>query len=645
MTRTRTLLLLIAFMGRTAVWSAGVTSDADIAKELKEIDKVNAEGDWDTAWESLTQHEVPEWFADAKFGIYAHLGVYCVPAFGTEWYPRLMYQEDQKAFAHHRQTYGDQTEFGYKDFVPMFKLDKFDPAEWAQLYKDAGAKFAGPVAEHHDGFSMWASTVNRWNVGQMGPKRDIAGELIRELRRRDLKIITSFHHAFNIQGYYTAKEGWDTGDPQYGDLYGFPTMEDRTLARNRWLIKLKEVIDRYQPDQIWFDFGLAKMPDDYKQRMAAYYYNHEKIWGKPVIITRKGDHLPEGVGALDIERGWTSGIAADLWQTDDSAAHNSWSWVQGLRVKTPTEMVHELIDIVSKNGVLLLNVCPKADGTITEDQQTVLREMGRWLKVNGEAIYATRPWEVYGEGPTHTEKEGGFLETMQYTPHDIRYTRSKDGKTLYAIAMGWPGKSLALRFVEIDRLAPGAKVTLLGHDEPLAFNVSDSKQLEIRVPALVDDARPCRHAYAFKISGFETGLSPEARFVLPGVVTLKAENAVLEGQKIGTEEKSTGITNIGFWDNPTERVHWLLYVKKAGAYNAVGEFATPHSESLLTVDVADQRLPFTVKRTGNWDKPQMTEIGTVRFDQPGVYHLVLGATDRNNWRAVNVWDIKLAPQP
>jgi len=645
MARMRTLTILMTAMALLAAWPAGAADEAHLARELQEIDKVNAQGQWDTTWESLTQHEIPEWFADAKFGIYAHLGVYCVSGFGNEWYPRLIYQENQKAFEHHRKTYGDQSEFGYKDFVPMFTLEKFDPAEWAQLYKDSGAKFAGPVAEHHDGFSMWASTVNRWNVGQMGPKRDIAGELIRELRQRDLKIITSFHHAFNIQGYYTAKEGWDTADPQYGDLYGFPTMEDRTLARDRWLIKLKEVIDRYQPDQIWFDFGLGKIPDSYKQKMAAYYYNHEKIWGKPVIITRKNEYLPEGVGVLDIERGWTSGIAADLWQTDDSTAHNSWSWVQGLRVKTPAEMVHELIDIVSKNGVLLLNVCPKADGTITTEQQTVLREMGRWLKVNGEAIYATRPWDVYGEGPTHTEKEGGFLETMQYTSRDIRYTRSKDGKTLYAIAMGWSQDDILLRFVQIDRAGPGAKVELLGHDQPLSFTVNDSKQLSIKIPALSESQRPCRHAYAFKITGFTTTLSPEALFILPGAVTLKAENAVLEGQKIGTEEKNAGVTNIGFWDNPGERVHWLLYIKKAGAYNVVGDFATPHNGALLTVEVSGQRVPFSVSNTGGWDEPALTDIGTVRFAEPGVYHLVLRATDRNNWRAVNVWNIKLAPQP
>ena len=249
-----------------------------MANELAGIDQFNAQGDWEPTWESLTTHEIPEWFQDAKFGIYAHLGVYCVPAYGTEWYPRKMYQKDDAVYKHHVATYGDPSEFGYKDFVPQFTLDKFDAAEWAELYHQAGAKFAGPVAEHHDGFSMWASKISRWNIGNMGLKRDLAGELVAEIRKRDMKVITSFHHAFNIQGYYTPGDGWDTADPEFGDLYGYPLMEDRTLARNRWLLKLKEVIDAYNPDQIWFDFGLAKIPDEYKQRFAAYYYNHEEVW-------------------------------------------------------------------------------------------------------------------------------------------------------------------------------------------------------------------------------------------------------------------------------------------------------------------------------------------------------------------------------
>jgi alpha-L-fucosidase len=252
-------------------------------------------------WQSLCKHPVPEWFTDAKFGIYAHWGIYSVPAFESEWYPRNMYIKDSSVNKHHVATYGPLSQFGYKDFIPQFKAEKFDADAWADLYERAGAKFAGPVAEHHDGFSMWASKVNRWNSKDMGPKRDVTGELVEALRKRGIKIVASFHHAYNLQGYYTPVEGADTADPEYKDLYG--QFKDQKLAYDRWLIKIQEVIDAYQPDQIWFDFGLADVPDEYKRKMAAYYYNKEAEWGKEVIITRKGDHLPEGVGVLDIERG------------------------------------------------------------------------------------------------------------------------------------------------------------------------------------------------------------------------------------------------------------------------------------------------------------------------------------------------------
>ncbi|MHC4520083.1 MAG: alpha-L-fucosidase, partial [Planctomycetota bacterium] len=394
-----------------AAAGAAVAKDAYVAEQLDELDAFNAKGPWKTNWDSLTQHEIPEWFQDAKLGIYAHWGVYSVPAYGSEWYPRNMYRKDSGVYKHHVAKYGDQSKFGYKDFVPDFTAEKFDAEAWAELYARAGARFAGPVAEHHDGFSMWASKVNRWSVGGMGPKRDITGELVRALRRRDIKIITSFHHAFNIQGYYTTAEGWDTADPKYADLYG--QFEDQTLAHDRWLVKLKEVIDAYQPDQIWFDFGLQKIPDDYKQRMAAYYYNHEARWGRPVIITRKGTHLPDGVGALDIERGKMSGMGEELWQTDDSVATNSWCHVEGLKLKPAEELVHELIDIVSKNGVLLLNISPKADGTIPGGQREQLLAIGDWLRVNGEAIYATRPWKFHGEGPHLFDRGRGLGRIKQ----------------------------------------------------------------------------------------------------------------------------------------------------------------------------------------------------------------------------------------
>lgn len=588
------------------------------------------------SWESLSTHPVPEWFADAKFGIYAHLGVYCVPAFGTEWYPRLMFQENDGVYKHHVATYGDPSTFGYKDFIPKFKLEKFDPEQWAELYKQSGAKFAGPVAEHHDGFSMWASKVNRWNAKDMGPQRDVVGELVAAIRKRDMKIITSFHHGFNVQGYYTAKAGWDTADPKFEDLYG--QFKDPKIAYDRWFTKLQEVIDAYQPDQIWFDFCLGKVPDAYKRKFAAYYYNKQAEWGKDVIITRKGEDLPAGVGVLDIERGRMKDSNPQLWQTDDSTAYNSWSWVEDLKVKPPVEMIHELIDIVCKNGILLLNVCPKADGTITDQQQQLLREMGQWLKVNGEAIYATRPWLIYGQGPTRMTKGGGFLDTIHYTPQDVRFTRSKDGKTLYAICLGWPDGDFTLDSVTVQSAA-GARVSLLGSDAKVSYTVNPDKSMTIHTPKLDESKRPCQYAFSFKLEGFDLTANP---FGTSQAITLQAEQATLEGEKIAIEERNNQ-SNIGFWDNPQESVHWLVRIPAAGKYLVRGRFAAASGASQLLLTAQENQLKISIPASGSWEKPMTVDAGSMAFEKPGVYHLILAAADRSAWKAVNVWDIQLAP--
>jgi len=589
---------------------------------------------YEETWDSLRKHPVPEWFQDAKFGIYAHWGVYSVPGYGSEWYPRIMYQKDSDVYKHHAATYGDPSKFGYKDFIPMFKAEKFDPEEWAELYEKAGAKFAGPVAEHHDGFSMWASKVNRWNAADTGPKRDVTGELAAALRKRGIKIITSFHHGYNFQGYYTPGEGWDTADPQYADLYG--QFKDPRTAHERWFAKIKEVIDNYQPDQIWFDFCLAPIPDEYKRRMAAYYYGQEKKWGKPVIITRKGDHLPEGVGVLDIERGRMGDLAPFLWQTDDSVAHNSWGWVQNLQLKPAEELVHELIDIVSKNGVLLLNVAPKADGAIPDDQKRLLLEMGAWLQVNGEAIYGTRPWVLYGEGPSLRERGRGMEGDKQgpaapSTGPDVRFTRR--GETLYAISLGWPEGELALGSVHVAKAGPDAQATLLGSPAPVGYRVDDLQRLVIKTPDLAPEKHPCRYAYAFRISGFDL------RGFL--AVAVKAREAVLEGESIRLEEKTAGNPNIGFWNSPEARAHWLVKVPRAGTYLLRGDVAAGAGDTQLAVDVNGQTLTVSVAKTADWAIPVAAKLGSLRFDRPGVYHLTLRPADPASWKAVNVWGLEL----
>lgn len=404
-------------------------------------------------WESLGRHTpAPEWFRDAKFGIYFHWGVYCVPAYANEWYPREMHQVESKVHAEHVKRYGDPAEYGYDRFVPEFTTERFDADEWCDLFASAGARFVGPVAEHHDGFAMWDSEWTPWNAADRGPKRDITGEMAVAARDRDLKFVTTFHHARNNlwqkpngdgsthwTGHYDgAKTDFPSvlNDPQRAILYGYLPRE-RFLET--WNGKLEEVIDKYSPDLIWFDSWLDEIPDSNLQRFAAYYLNHADDEGKEVVITYKQKDFPQTVGVLDIEKGGQDQITDFAWLTDDTISLGSWCYTESLKVKSTNVVLHSLVDIVSKNGQLLLNVSPQSDGTIPEDQRQVLLGLGAWLDRFGEAIYGTRPYLIHGHGPTKPGEGhfGGQATDIAYTASDVRYTRK--GDVVYAIVLGWPG--------------------------------------------------------------------------------------------------------------------------------------------------------------------------------------------------------------
>lgn len=390
----------------------------------------------------------PEWFKDAKFGIYFHWGVYSVPAFANEWYPRNMYIDGSGENGHHKEIYGTPSEWPYNNFItgaydkqgnfiqfaPKLKSagGNFDPDEWAQLFADAGAKFAGPVAEHHDGFSMWASKVNPWNAKDMGPKLDLSGLLIEAIRRQNLKVIMSMHHAFNITGYYDAVP--PTNDPMFQILYGQQGKEENEAL---WLAKLKEIIDNYEPDIIWQDFNLHKISENVLLGFLSYYYNKATEWDKEVVATYK-DGLNTKCAVLDFERGGPADITENYWLTDDAISSSSWCYTEGIGYYSKKQILHGFLDRISKNGNLLLNISPKADGTIPQEQKDILLAMGAWLKKYGEAVYATRAWEKYGEGPTLMGAGHGiFTAPAEGTARDVRYTRSKDNTTLYAIMLGW----------------------------------------------------------------------------------------------------------------------------------------------------------------------------------------------------------------
>jgi len=324
-------------------------------------------------WESLSKHNAsPEWFRDAKLGIYFHWGVYSVPAYGSEWYPRQMHFENHDIYRHHVETYGHPSEFGYHDFVPMFTAENFDAEEWAELFQKAGARFAGPVAEHHDGFSMWDSEVTPWNVADMGPKKDITGELAKALKKRDMKLITTFHHAKQLQRFDSTETGSRTEGYElshYPFFEGMPTTSDDEKLKylygnipadqwyeEIWYGKLKEVIDQYQPDIIWFDYVLDAIPEAYRQKFSAYFLNEAEKWDKEVVIVRKQEDLPINYTVDDLEKSRKNQIGLEPWMTDETISKGSWCYTENLDIKGSADVLHVLIDIVSKNGVLLLNV-------------------------------------------------------------------------------------------------------------------------------------------------------------------------------------------------------------------------------------------------------------------------------------------------
>jgi alpha-L-fucosidase len=439
--------------------------------------QVQAQEKYQATWESLKKYKTPDWFRDAKFGIFIHWGVYSVPAFGSEWYPRQMYQQGSKEFKHHVETYGSQNKFGYKDFIPLFKAEKFNPEAWVALFKKAGAKYVVPVAEHHDGFAMYKTAYSKWNAFEMGPKRDVIGELATEIRKQGLIFGLSSHR---IEHWFFMNGGRRFESDEY---------------MNDWLLRNTELVNNYHPQLFWFDWWIEQPAmDPYRKSFAASYYNKGVEWDKGVVINYKNIAYPDGTALLDLERGKLAGIRQLPWQTDDAIGNQSWGYAAGNTFKNAQYVITNLIDIVSKNGNLLLNIGPRSDGTITDEETQTLLGTGKWLDVHGEAIYGTRPWKLFGEGPTESAS-GSFADQKKpFTAQDIRFTTK--GDVLYAIALGLPAANTTIK-------ALGAKagngtiagIDLVGSNEKISWS-QKADELIIKP----SKNYPSENAVAYKIS-------------------------------------------------------------------------------------------------------------------------------------------------
>lgn len=478
---------------------------------LKKIQRVIREGSYRDHWQSLTQHKMPQWYSRSKLGIFIHWGIYAVPAFGNEWYSRNMYDPSHREFDHHRRTYGQQKDFGYKDFIPMFRGEKFDPEQWVTLFRRAGARFIMPVAEHHDGFAMYDTQFNPWNAVNMGPKRDVLRALKQAAEEQGLAFCASTHRA---EHYFFMNMGRtvdsDVNDEKYADFYGpavytpeFGSQQMGTTTETPsatgpdeawltdWTVRTCELIDRYQPKLLYFDWWIQNHAfKPYLKQIAAYYYNRAEQWGEEVSIQYKHEAFPPGVGVFDVERGALAGISPTPWQTCTAIGKQSWGYCRDNTYKSPRQIICDLIDIVSKNGILLLNVGPKADGTITPEETQVLTQLGDWLQINGEGIYDTVPWKWFSEGDVRGE--AGYFkdhEEKPYTAADFRFTYR--GGCVYVFAMRPEADTLTVRSLAVKgmRDLEIGEVTLLGCDEkPVCLRSREG--LSVRIPTQMDRTLP-----------------------------------------------------------------------------------------------------------------------------------------------------------
>jgi len=485
-------------------------------------------GAFEGTWESLENYEVPEWFRDAKLGFWSIIGPQAVPLQG-DWYARHMYVEGHRQNKYHVEHYGHPSEFGYKDLIEKFNPTELNYDELVGLYKKAGGKYAVILAVHHDNFDLWNSKHHEWNSVNKGPKRDLVGEFRDAALKHDLRFGVTTHLARSYSWLQTShgadKEGpfkgihYDGANQKHQALYHAPFQEDLRYPVNppdawkqNWYLRVQDLIDQYQPDLMYFDGGypfdenVEKVKLDegaVGRRLVSHYYNASMKWNnghnEAAMAIKKRVKTPsgfrDGTCIQDIERGMAADILEIPWQTDDCIG--GWYYKSDIQYKTVEKVIHMLIDIVSKNGNLLLNIPLHPDGFIDEQEKNILKEMGNWMDINGSALYGTRPWTVFGEGPTNVEGGDFNKQKLIYTPNDFRFTVKAD--TVFAFCMAWPA-SLSINIRSIKPI-DDSEIWMLGHDTPLDWNYTTTTGLSINLPKEFQkkENRPCKYAFALKI--------------------------------------------------------------------------------------------------------------------------------------------------
>ena len=615
-------------------------------------------GKFSGTMESLTNYDCPQWFRDAKFGIWAHWGPQAVPMEG-DWYARKMYQQGSADYNDHLARYGHPSTNGWKNIIPLWKAEKWEPEKLMELYKKAGAKYFVSMGSHHDDFFLWNSPLHKWNSVNYGPHRDVVGDWQKAAKKNGLPFGVSEHLGASFTWFQDAHKSDKTGPlagvPYDGansnnwDLYHFPAEPGDTKWysnnprwQQQWFIEIKELVDNYHPDLLYSDGGVAFGNEVGLSQIANFYndniqHNHGKLTSVYNCKQPSG-----GRWVQDYERGVNGGIDPYPWQCDTSIG--DWFYNKHWKYQPLNWTVHMLVDITSKNGNLLLNVVLRPDGSLDPEVETMLHQLADWTKINGEAIYGTRPWLVYGEGAVKA-KGGMFKENFEYSAKDIRFTTK--GKTLYAIALGWPadGQFIIQSLAKSDdeNVNQIKRVELLGYKGQLKFTQT-AEGLIVELPGEKLSDLTC----SLKITG--SNLQPVTPPAAPpgiqadaqGNMILSATNAELHGTQLQLETQG-GLPDIGYWNDGNESVSWTAQMPKAGNFAVSATVATLNDDASFVVDVGGKKFSAPIPMTGGWDKFQTIELGRINIKEPSKLDVKVGAHDSAGWKAINLNSVQLTP--
>ena len=609
--------------------------------------------------ESLKQYQCPDWFRDAKFGIWAHWGPQAVPMDG-DWYARGIYEQGSDHYKYHLAHYGHPTKFGYKDIIPLWKAEKWDPERLMALYKKAGARYFVSMGSHHDNFFLWNSKLHKWNAANMGPKRDVVGDWQKAALKNGMHFGVSEHLGASFWWFQVShgsdKTGplagipYDGANPAYEDLYHFSAQpgDSTWYSKNerwhkQWYAEIKELVDNYHPDLLYSDGGVP-FGNETGLSMIAHFYNSNAARhdGKCEAVYNCKERSA-GRWVEDLERGVMPRIDPHPWQTDTSIG--DWFYNRNWKFRPVSWVIHMLVDNVSKNGNLLLNVVQRPDGSLDPEVEEMLAKLADWTAIHGEAIYGSRPWTVYGESAVKV-KGGNFDEDTKYNAREIRFTTQ--GPTLYAIALGWPEDGqLVIRSLAKPRgenVNNITQISLLGYDGKIDWTQT-ADGLVVTLPA----KKVSEYTTALKIIATDlkaitppkpprVGIKADAG----GKIALTAEAGEVEGGHLKTEDHG-GIANLGFWDSAEDSVSWPVEFKRAGTYAATATISCMNGPTSVTLELAGESTSAQVVATGGWNDYRELTLGKIEVKKAGVAEIKLRPTDPDHWHPVNLRKIVLAP--